>query len=462
MATGKINPAFQAAPFYGKSSFDPNEFMQRYGTQKLQLAKRQQDEQARDTAKGLENLMLDVKGWEDQQGFQEILRDQNKIMNGYLDLSKKGMNLVSPKTAQEIMAYKAINDAHQELKQKVDTWTQQKGIYDLYAKAIQQDSALPEDQQKIDRQATMANIQKVLQGKDIMSRGQDLQNLVVTKAQPIDIFKDIEANAKLFEKGTQTQHVIDMPDGSKQIQMEDKLTPEQTESNARKAGLLFESKPQSYKDAVRKIREADPDPTFNVMSDKDYFKTIAVPTYRNKFIRKTTGASGSGSGLSIFGQKVTTPPVAKNVNTIRLGDRDYTEHYDFNISKPFLGISMSDLGAEVYQYGKWEPAGKEGGLVSAQLNFYDPKTDSFIFTSTGDVDEAGVYKKQTFSVPRENLGKEVDNLPIKKDDGKIGKLSDIYGQSSSTPKVKTIKGMDFRIKAPLKDANAYKGKYDNM
>jgi len=89
---------------------------------------------------------------------------------------------------------------------------------------------------------------------------------------------------------------------------------------------------------------------------------------------------------------------------------------------------MSYLGAEVYEDGAWTPASKEGGLVTAQLNFYDPKTDSFIFTSTANGMDAGVFKAQTFSIPRQNLGKEVDNLPIKKDDGKIGKLKDIYNQ----------------------------------
>ena len=89
---------------------------------------------------------------------------------------------------------------------------------------------------------------------------------------------------------------------------------------------------------------------------------------------------------------------------------------------------MSDLGADVLQGGKWEKVTDAGGLVSAQLNFYDPKTDSFIFTSTSDSQEAGVYRKQIFSVPRERLGDQAGDLPIIKDDGKAGKLKDIYGK----------------------------------
>jgi len=89
---------------------------------------------------------------------------------------------------------------------------------------------------------------------------------------------------------------------------------------------------------------------------------------------------------------------------------------------------MSDLGADILQGDKWEKVADAGGLVNAQLNFYDPKTESFIFTSTSDSQEAGVYKKQIFSVPRERLGDQAGELPIIKEDGKSGKLKDIYGK----------------------------------
>jgi hypothetical protein len=170
------------------------------------------------------------------------------------------------------------------------------------------------------------------------------------------------------------------------------------------------------------------------MSDKDYFISSFSLPYKEKFIEKTTG-TGGGLKISLFGgQEVKTQPAIKNTNGIKLGDRNYTEHYDFNIKSPFIGINLSDLGAEIYDGGKWAPASKDGGLVNAQFNFYDPKTNSLIFTTTSNGMDAGVFKQQTFSVPRANLGKEVDELPIKLDNGKVGKLKDIYDKAPTGAK----------------------------
>lgn len=168
-----VNPAMQAAPYLGDSSHNPIEFARRQNMQKFQMQRREYEEQQRNTARGLENLMLDVKGWEDQEGFKEIMADQDKILNGYMELSRKGMNLVSPKTTNEILAYKAITKAYSELKQKADTWNQQKQIYDLLRTAIIKDQALPKEEQTIDVEPTMAKATAKLKQKSIMERGMD-------------------------------------------------------------------------------------------------------------------------------------------------------------------------------------------------------------------------------------------------------------------------------------------------
>jgi hypothetical protein len=448
MATGKINPAFEAAPFLGESSFNPNEFMRRQNMQKFQLEKHKQDEEAANTAKGLENLMVDVKGWEDQQGFKEIMSDQNRVMNGFLDLSKKGLDLVSPKTTQEILAYKAINDAHAQIKQKVDTWNQQKGIYDLYTKAIEKDAILPPEEQEIDHAATIANVQKVLNTKDIMGRGTDLQNLVVTKTKPVDVFKDVIANKDIFEKGTQSQNVVDMPDGSKQISMVENLTPQQTEANAKKAGQLFDSKPQSYKDAVKKIREADPEPKLNVMTDKDYYKTIAVPTYRKKFLDKPTG-SGSGMSMNFGGSKVQVTPGELQTNDNMIGGRNYSQRYDFQtkgqlVKVPTTGGYQHDSDPKAGDDGWHEITG--GDYAEAELLFYDPKDDQLVFRTGQAAKNPWIDNNITFSVPRKNVP-DAEKLPITVD-GKRKTLKDVLPAADATPVLRTIGGKDFRATTP--------------
>ena len=347
-----IDPAFQAAPNLGPSSYDPIAFARRNKMEKFQIQRKQQEDQARNTAQGLENLMVDVKGWEDQQGFKEIMADQDKVMNGFMELSRNGMNLVSPKTTQEVMAYKAIQDAHAGIKQKVDTWNQQKGIYDLYTKAIEKDSTLPREEQEIDHEASMANVKQKLKEKSIMERGNGLQNLLVTKTKPVDVFKDILANKDIFEKGTQKQNVVDMPDGSKQVSLVEDLTPQQTESNAKKAGILFESKPPSYKEAIKKIREGDPDPALNVMTDKDYYKTLAVPTYRQKFLNKPVSTGGSGLNFNFLGSQAKVTPGEHQTNDLNYGGRNYNDRYDITSNKPFF---IPPAGGEYSTENEWKP-----------------------------------------------------------------------------------------------------------
>src|SRR4030042_6276689 len=101
MAKGTIDPAFQAAPFLGESSHDPIEFVRRHNLAKYQATKIRQEEIRRNTAEGLDKLMVDLKGWEDQQGFKEIMADQDKVFRGFLEMSRKGMNLTSPRTPDE-------------------------------------------------------------------------------------------------------------------------------------------------------------------------------------------------------------------------------------------------------------------------------------------------------------------------------------------------------------------------
>jgi len=417
----KIDPAFQAAPNLGASSHDPIAFARRNKMEKFQIQRRQKEEEERNTAKGLQNLMVDVKGWEDQQGFKEIMADQDRIMNGFLDLSKRGMNLVSPKTTQEIMAYKAINEAHQQLKQKADTWTTQKGVYDIYLKAIEKDDALPLEEQEIDHDATISNLEKVLKTKDILTRGNSLAGLMVTKPKPVDIMKDILANKDLFEKGTQSQNIQDMPDGSRQVTFTEKLTPQQTENNARIAGRLFESKPQSYKDAVKKIREADPDPTFNVMSDVDYYKTIAIPAYRKKFLNKPVGKGGSGFSLNFGGGKTDIEPAEHKFNEAIIGGRDYNDRWDIS---PTKAINFNINGGEYATGEGWEQIPEGGGIVEGQLLFYDPKSDALVFRSTQDAKNPWIKNNTNISIPRKNLA-NAEKIPVRLENGKIGTLKDV-------------------------------------
>ena len=85
---GKIDPAFQAAPIL-QDSYNPVAFQQNLQQEKFQAQKNKQEQQDKNTAEGLDKLMLNLKGWEDQAGFKELLGRQDNAMNGFMALSRK-------------------------------------------------------------------------------------------------------------------------------------------------------------------------------------------------------------------------------------------------------------------------------------------------------------------------------------------------------------------------------------
>ena len=444
---GNIDPAMQAAPFLGESSHDPVEFTRRQSMLKYQRGKQRQEEIQRNVAIGLDQLKVKLDGWNDKGGFDQINDRLQKSKNFVTELAGKGVNIFNPITKEDVTAYKAASDYIAQTKELADIRNSQKVKTDAIYALLKADELKNPEDQVVNRVKTEANLALALKGKTIEERDQILNNALVLNPQIGDVHKFITSiKDRITKLPVKTWQSPDA-DGVLQTYSSEVSDPKTEEQIYKDLRAQYKYAPTDVKNYIKQQGELNKGNEPVGFTDEDRFLAIARPAYKEKFSQKAT-SSGSGLGISLFGQKITPEPAIKNNNNIRLGDRDYTEHYDFNIAKPLIGISMSDLGAEVYEDGKWTPASKEGGLVTAQLNFYDPKTDAFIFTSTGDAMDAGIWKKQTFSVPRANLGKEVDNLPIKKDDGKTGKLSDVYGQISTTPKVRTIGGKDFRATTP--------------
>ena len=425
-----IDPAFQAAPYLGDSSHDPIQFARRQNLQKFQAQKQKYEETQRNTARGLENLMVDIKGWEDQQGFKEIMAEQDKIMNGFLDLSRKGLNLVSPKTTQEIMAYKAITDAHEQLKQKVDTWNTQKGVYDLVKKAIEVDSAKPESDQRIDRDATMGNMSKVLQSKSIYERGAGLQNLIVTKPEIGDVHKYVADNLEFITKpDIITEPYTDPVTGQAQSRTREVMSSANEKAREKDLRNLYATAPDPVKNAVKQQREKERDPNLNVMKDEDYFVAMYDPQFKQKFIDKTVG-TGGGFALNFLGQKTSMGPGIER-DPLPYGERTYSSPYEFQNTKP-IKVNYGDSGSSIFMGNQWIPL-KGGGDVEAELRFYDSNRDEFIFRTTQPGIAPFVQNNMTFAVPRSIIGDQADNLPIKVG-GQIKKLKDVYGTMQKTKK----------------------------
>jgi len=454
----KIDAAFQAAPDLGPSSYDPIQFARRNRMEKFQIQRKQQEDQARSTAQGLENLMVDVKGWEDQQGFKEIMADQDRVMNGFLELSRKGMNLVSPKTTQEILAYKAIQDAHAGIRQKVDVWNQQKSIYDLYQKAIEQDSTLHPDEQKIDREATMSNIQKVLKSKDILSRGTGLQNLIVSKPEIGDVDKYINEKKDQIPKPDMIGHPYQDENGQTLNRMETVVTPQKDKEIVKSLRNLYKYAPERIKNAIQKQGEINKGTEPVGFTDEDRFIARAYPQYQEKFVDK---AVGQGGGINFnFGPKVKLAPGERQDNSNWIGGRNYDQRYDFKTNGGLMKVQTTGgyqhdsdpkaagtntAGVKQSASDGWHEI-TGGDYAEAELLFYDPKSDQLVFRTGQAAKNPWIDNNITFSVPRKNVP-DAEKLPIMVD-GKKKTLKDVISAegTSTTPQVRTIGGKDFRDK----------------
>jgi hypothetical protein len=86
MANGKIDPGFVAAPFFGPSSYDPVQAVQKVRLERLQYGAALKEKRDKDFEAGKKLLELDIKGWEDQQGYEEISGELENLKDQYIDL----------------------------------------------------------------------------------------------------------------------------------------------------------------------------------------------------------------------------------------------------------------------------------------------------------------------------------------------------------------------------------------
>lgn len=433
MAKTTIDPAFQAAPYLGDSSFDPVDFSRRQKTLKNRAQERRRDEEDANLAKGLDKLMIDVKGWEDQEGFKEIMQRQDKSLKLFTELSKKGLNLTSPKSSQEVEAYRAINQYHAETKQMVDEWDRNKKAYDIVTEAIKQDATKPESERRIDSEATRANVNKAMQGKTIAERKLELEKLLVFKPELGDVDKYVKDNLYRMPKPDIISEPVTDPNTGQTINRQREVeTPEFIKEKEKSMRTLFATMPKPEKNLIKQLREKDPN--LDVMTDEDYFVSMYMPSFKQKFIDKAVGKASSGLDLNFLGSKTKLEPGNQRMEPLVYGDKTFTGVYTFKpTTKPFV-VPVGDKLSSQFAYSNWMPIEK-GGTVEATLYAYDPKTDMFIFNTTAGNKTPWVDNNTPVMVPRSVIGKDADNLPIMVG-GEQKKLKDIYGAAPLAEKKK--------------------------
>jgi hypothetical protein len=432
----KIDPAFQAGTVL-KDEYSPVEFAARAHAEKFQLQKAQYEEHEKQTAEGLKDLMLNLKGWEDKEGFQELLGRQQKAIDGFMSLSRKGMNLVNPKSAQEVMAYKALNDYHAKTKEMADQWQQQKTAYDLIEKELAEDAKLDPNEQKFDHAQTQKNLQEMLNTHSIEDRRGLLESAIVPQPQIADIGKFLKENEDAITKPKKITTYQENP-ATKQLEstMVDEESPKLIQKQVSDVEKLYKIAPPKVKEAIRRARKTDPT-NDSTISDGTWLAMQRLPKFKEQMSIKPI-KTGSGFSIDIGGAKgVKMSQGEHRTNASPIGGREFNDRYDFTTNKSF---QVSTVKGE-----KWEsvPDEKEGttgwapindnGKVKAQLLFYDVKSKQLIFKADETEDMPYMRKNSIFAVPVENIP-EAKDFPITKDDGTKGKLGDIIGTESTAKK----------------------------
>jgi hypothetical protein len=291
MAKQTIDPAFQAAPYLGDSSHDPLEFARRNNLTKYKYAASQEEERKKDFDKGLKDLSMEVKGWEDNQGFEEINKDLETLRDKYVELSAQGYNLTSPQTMAERRLYKGISTAMDRVKYKHDVWQQQRAQVGEAQKLINSELAKPEEERDIDVEAVKSNIEDLMATPEVLSRNEKMGNLIVNKARPVDISKYFMESIPKVVPGTD-KLVKDWsmdPTTGKFI----KTTWEGVNPKRAKDGILqiYDNAPKNIKNAVEKAYAADPDK--GVMSKDEWVINRFMPKYGAKEDKVAGGGSGA-------------------------------------------------------------------------------------------------------------------------------------------------------------------------
>jgi hypothetical protein len=294
MAKQSIDPAFQATPYLGDSSHDPLEFARRNNLTKYKYAASQEEERKKDFDKGLKDLTMEIKGWEDNQGFEEINKDLESIRDKYVELSSQGHNLTSPQTMVERRLYKGISTAMDRIKYKNDVWQEQKEqVRKAQDRILTELSTKQEEDRDLDVEATKANIEDLMATPGVLERNEKMANLVVNKARPVDISKYFMESIPKMVPGTD-KLVKDWsmdPTTGKFI----KTTWEGVDKKRAKSGILkiYDNAPKNIRNAVDKAYASDPEK--GVMSKDEWVVNRFMPQYGAKEDKVAGGGSGAMS-----------------------------------------------------------------------------------------------------------------------------------------------------------------------
>lgn len=298
MATTKIDPAFQAAPFFGESSYDPIRAVQQIKEEEYNRSLLKYKKQQEDMDKGLKELNMDIKSWEDQKGFEEISNDLETLRSKYVEVCNQGYNLTRPSNIAEQKLSKQFHTALNNLKHKHDVWQYQKQRIDAAQKVIDEQMQKPEEERDIDTAAVYSNMQALKDTDGVLNRKDLSGNLLVNKARPVDIGEYARSNFSKVVPGMDKW--VKSWSWDPATNKFSKVTGEGIKPARLLSGMskLLETAPQNVKNAVDKEYKAEKAANPEMLETKEewFAKRYSPESPVREERTMTGGGSGTGGG----------------------------------------------------------------------------------------------------------------------------------------------------------------------
>jgi len=429
---------FQGAPVL-KDEFNPVEFVQGLKDKQFAVQKALYEQKEAGNKEYLSNLVTNLKGWEDQKGFQELQERNNTAYKVAMEAMKKGMNLSNPKNDAEVTLFKYLNDYHAQTKNLADQWEVQKGVYDKIQQLHEQEDALPPSERKVNWDETQKKLAEALEGHSIEDRKNLLQNAIVYNPIPADYNKIIEQNKDRITPPPRKQvETINPKTGDKEYTMTSgEVTPDIVEKNKKEFRNIYRTMTPAQKEGIKVIRQSDPDDQPDTdgikMTDDEYLYSLYNPKYKQEYIQKPSSKGGISINVGGSNLKLNAPG-QKSDKPIVYGGKTYNEHYDFN-PKSTINVNLQDMGITKGVIGDQERDVYNGNNTPCELINYLPNEKAFVFRAKSPALGSEIMDKETFIIPQDKLAdKGIENVPIIGDDGKQTTLETIMGKETKTVK----------------------------
>lgn len=182
------------------------------------IKKSRQDTLRKDIEGKLEDYSLeDLKAWEDQEGFDEIVTEMNQLQQATAHLGMQGINLQMPTTPSELALVKKLDDKFMALQGKSDRYMEAKKQLNELEKIVLADMKKAPEEQTIDYDNYFELKKKYIDTEGLDERVKLIPQMLKTKDKPTDLMQYVKDYFPTYVPGEDKEllKIVDDPDVGK-------------------------------------------------------------------------------------------------------------------------------------------------------------------------------------------------------------------------------------------------------